>query len=60
MRNDNSDAVYQVDSVNTATNEKRPDGFLEINSEELEKTNWLSVGFTSGDINTSDGLTKSL
>ena len=31
VRNDNSDAVYQVDSVNTATNEKRPDGFLEIN-----------------------------
>ena len=60
VRIDNPDALSQVDSVNTATNEKRPDGFLEINSEELEKTNWLSVGFIPGDINTSNGLTKSL
>ena len=28
VRNDNSDAVYQVDSVNTLTNEKRPNGLL--------------------------------
>ena len=28
VRNDNSDAVYQVDSINTAGNEKRVNGFL--------------------------------
>ena len=29
VRDDNSNAVYQVDSVNTVTNEKRPNGFSE-------------------------------
>ena len=31
VRNDNSDAVYRVDSVNTATGEKRLNGLLERN-----------------------------
>ena len=31
MRNDNSGAVYQVDSVNTVDNEKRTNGLLESN-----------------------------
>ena len=31
VRNDNSEAAYQVDAVNTAPNEKRPNGFLESN-----------------------------
>ena len=31
VRNDNSDAVYRGDSVNTVTNEKLPNGFLDSN-----------------------------
>ena len=31
VRIDNPDALSQVDSVNTATNEKRPNGLLESN-----------------------------
>ena len=60
VRCDNSDAVYQVGSANTAASEKLLKGFLESNSEELDQNNWLSVGFTPGDMNTSDGLTKIL
>ena len=59
-RNDSSDAVYQVDSVNTAANEKRLHGLLCRNREELEQHSWLSVGYTHGDINTSDGIIKIL
>ena len=40
VRGDNSDALYQVDSVNTATNEKRLNGFIERNREEIEQNNW--------------------
>ena len=60
VRNDNSDAVYQVDPVNTVTNEKRLNGFLASNREELEQNNWLGVGYILGNINTPDGLTESL
>ena len=60
VRNDNSDAVYRADSVNTATNEKRLNGFLESNREALEKNDWLSVGYIPGDANTSDGVTKAM
>ena len=60
MRNDNSNDVYQVDSSNTAASEKRLNGFLERDSGELSKNQWLSVGYIPGDINTSDGITKSL
>ena len=60
VRNDNSDAAYRVDSANTVTNEKRLTGVLESNREELEQNNWLIVWYIHGDINTSDGLTKSL
>ena len=31
VRNGNSDSLYQVDSVNTATSEKRLNGFLDSN-----------------------------
>ena len=31
VRSDNTDALYQVDSANTATNEKRLNGLLESN-----------------------------
>ena len=31
VRSDNSDALYQVESAHTVTNEKHPNGFLEIN-----------------------------
>ena len=58
--NDNSDDVYQVDSSNTVTNEKRLNGFLESNMEYWEENRWLSVWYIPGDINTSEGLTKSL
>ena len=48
VRNDNSTAVYQVDSSNTVTNANRLNGFLESNREELERTNWLSIGYIPG------------
>ena len=60
VRNDNSTAVYQVDSANTVTNAKRLNNFLESNREELENTDWLSSGYIPGAANTSDGLTKSM
>ena len=60
VRNDNSDALHHADSVNTATNEKRLNGFLESNREALEKNDWLSVGYIPGDANTSDGVTKAM
>ena len=47
-RNDNSTVVYQVGSVNAVTNEKRLNNFLERNREELEKNNWLSMGYITG------------
>ena len=59
MRNDNSTVVYQVGSVNTVTNEKRLNNFLESNREGLENTERLSIGYIPGWINTSDGLIKS-
>ena len=58
VRNDNSVAVYQVDSVNTATNEKRSNGFLRSNRGELGRNDWLSVCYIPGDMNTPDGLTN--
>ena len=60
IRNDNSDASYQVDASNTVTNGARLKAFLESNKEEIRKNNWLAVGYITGDINTSDGLTKIL
>ena len=59
-RNANSDASYQVDSVNTVTNEKRLNGFSESNRGELEKNNWFIVGYIHGGINAPDGLTEIL
>ena len=50
VRNDNSDASHQVDSVNTATNGERLNGFLGSNSEGLEQNNWLGVGYIHGGI----------
>ena len=62
VRNGNSGASYQVDSVNTATDEERLNGFLDSYSEELGRSNnnWLIAGYIPGDIGTSDGITKSL
>ena len=60
VRNDNPDALYQVEFVITATKEKRLNGFLESNREGLERNNWLIVGYIPGNINTSDGMTESL
>ena len=60
VRNDNSDAVYQVDSLNTATNEKRLNVLLERNGEEVSQNRRLSVGYIHGDINSPDGMAKSL
>ena len=60
VRNDNSDAAYKVDSVNTATSEKRINGLLESNKAELEQNSWLIVGYIPGDINATGGLTESL
>ena len=60
VRNDYSDDSYRVDSANTMTSEKRTNVFLESNRAELEKNQWLSDGYSHVDINTSDGLSKSL
>ena len=60
VRTDNADAAYQVDSANSATDEKRLNGLLERNRGELGKNEWLVVVYIPGDINTSDGLSKSL
>ena len=60
VRNDNSDSLYQVDSVHTETNEKRINGLLGRNSEGLGQNSWLGVGYIPGDINTSDGPTEIL
>ena len=60
VRNDNSTAVYQVDSADTVTNAKRLNGFLQINRGGLERNKWLSVGYIPGGLNTSDGITKSM
>ena len=48
VRNDNSTAAYHVDSPNTVTDEKRLNGLLESNREELERNNWMSVGYIHG------------
>ena len=58
--NDNSDAVYHMDSMNTVANEKRLNGFLESNREQLLLNPWLGVGYIPGELNTSDGLAKSM
>ena len=60
VRNDNADALYQVDSANTVANEKRLDGLLERNREEIDQNSWFCVGFTPGDMDPSDGLTIKL
>ena len=60
VRIDDSDASYRVDSVNTVTNGKRLNGLLASNIEESGRYSWLGVGYIPGDINTSDGQTKSL
>ena len=52
--------AYQIDSVNTVTNEKRLNGFLERNRAELERNDWLVVGYIPGNLNTPDGLTKAI
>ena len=59
VRRDSSDAVYQLDSGNTATNEKRLNGFIEQQGG-LEQNERLSLGYIRGDIDTSEGLTKGL
>ena len=38
----------------------RLNGFLESNREELERDNWLSIGYIPGGLDTSGGLTKSM
>ena len=60
VRNDNSTASYQVDAVSTVTNEKRLGGSPGSNRCELDKNSWSSVGYIPGDMNTSDGLTKTI
>ena len=60
VRNDNSDAVYHMGSMNTVTNEKRLNGFLESNMEELLLNPWLGVGYIPGGLDTFDGLAKSM
>ena len=60
VRNDNSDASYQVGSVNTVTSAKRPNGFLESNKEELDQNDWLIVGYIHGTMSASGGQTKTL
>ena len=60
VRNDNSDAVYQVDSVNTVPTEKRINGLLYGNREELGQNNWLVFVYIDGDINTPDGMAERL
>ena len=59
VRGDNSGAAYQVDSVNTVTNEKRPIGAPESNMG-LDQNDWLGVCYIPGDMNTSGGLTKAM
>ena len=49
-----------MDSTNTVANEKRLNGFLESNRGELLLNPWLGVGYIPGDLNTSDGMTKSM
>ena len=58
VRNDNSDALYQVGPVNTVANEKRLNGFPE--REMRERNEWSIVGYILGDTNTPDGLANSL
>ena len=48
VRNDNSTVAYQVDSVSTVTNGKRLNGLVESNREELERNNWMSIGYIHG------------
>ena len=48
VRNDKQDAVYQADSVNTTTNEKRLSGYLESNREELRQMNGWALGILLG------------
>ena len=61
VRIGNSGALYHVASVNTATSEKRLNGFLERESNrEIEQNDWLSVGYMHWDMNTSDGLTSAM
>ena len=59
-RNYNSGAVYHMDSMNTVANEKRLNGLLESNREELLLNPWLGVGYIPGELNTSDSMTKSM
>ena len=44
VRNDNSAAVYQVDTANTVTDGDRLNGSPKSNREELDRNNWLSTG----------------
>ena len=48
VRNDNATLVRQVDSANAVTRGERLNGFLESNREELERNNWLSIGYIPG------------
>ena len=60
VQNDNTEAAYRADSLNTVANGKRPNGFLESNRGALAKNDWLSVGYIPGALNTSGGLTKAM
>ena len=50
VRNDNSGALYLVDTRNTAISGKRPNGILESNREAIYRNNWLILGYITGDV----------
>ena len=47
VRNDNSEAAHQSDSVNTATSEKRRNGFVGSNMG-VWGNDWMGVGYIWG------------
>ena len=51
VRNDNCAILYQVESVKSVSNEKRPNGSLGGNREELERNHWLSLEYIPDRLN---------
>ena len=59
MRNDNSSAVDHVHSIRSVTKDRRSNGFLESNREELETNSWWALSHITGPLNFPDEMAKS-
>ena len=58
IRDDNSCVVEHAHSTNSTEKDRRLNGFLESNREELQTNPWLSLSHIMGPLNISGEMTK--